>query len=186
MISGIYPRAYHKYVSLPLFGPVVEEFADWLRQKGYRDSTIKYQLSVVPHVEAFFARRGAQRLDDLTCDDFEAAWSAFCHERRCAASTPRLIKRFLMESHGLKPVVPESLTPICRELDRFGNHMRDVRGLAGSTIRGYIPSESSWSTWALTTVPVCSRISPSNRSTAIWSSGLSDFSEGRLGTSFRS
>ncbi len=138
MISGIYPRAYQKYVSLPMFGPVVEEFAEWLRQKGYQDSTIKYKLSVVPHVEAFFAERGAQRLDDLTCDDLEEAWFAFCRERRCAGSTPRLIKSFMMESHGLKPTVPESSTPICRELDRFESHLRNVRGLADSTIRGYM------------------------------------------------
>jgi len=138
MISRIYPRACQRYVSLPLFGPVVEGFAAWLKQNGYRDSTIKYKLSVVPHVEAFFSERGTQRLEDLTCDDFEEVWAVFCRDRRVAASTARLIKRYLVESRGLKPAAAESLTPTCRELDRFGIHLRRVRGLSGSTIRGYM------------------------------------------------
>ena len=138
MISRIYPRAYQRYISLPLFGPIIEEFAVWLRQKGYKGSTIKYHLGFAPHVESFLQARGAQKLEDLTCDDFEEAWTGFCHKRKGACSTTRLIKRFLMEFHGLEPPVPKSLTPICHELDRFGSHLRNVRGLAGSTIGGYM------------------------------------------------
>jgi integrase/recombinase XerD len=138
MISGIYPRTYQKYISLPLFGLFIEDFAEWLKQKGYEDSTIKNHLGFAPHIEAFFRERGTQRLDDLTCDDFEEAWAVFCRERRVACGTTRLIKHFLVDSQGLKPPVLESLTPTCRELDRFGRHLRCVRGLAGSTIRGYM------------------------------------------------
>ena len=138
MISRIYPRAHPKYISLPLFGPIIEEFAVWLRQKGYKDSTIKYHLGFAPHVESFLQERGAQKLEDLTCDDFEEAWTGFCHKRKGACSTTRLIKRFLMEFHGLEPPASKSLTPICHELDRFGSYLRNVRGLAGSTISGYM------------------------------------------------
>jgi integrase/recombinase XerD len=138
MISRFYPRACQRYVSLPLLGHVAEGFVAWLQQNGYQDSTIKYMLSVVPHVEAFFSERGIKRLEDLNCDDFEEVWAVFCCERRAAASTVRLVKRYLVESQRLKPAVPESLTPTCRELDRFGSHLRHVRGLSSSTIRGYV------------------------------------------------
>lgn len=138
MISRIYPRAYQKYISLPLFGPIVEELAVWLKQKGYKDSTIKNYLGCVPHIETLIKKRGAQKLDDLTCDDFEEAWTIFCHKPKDACSTTRLIKRFLIEFHGLKPLAPATFTPIRHELDRFGSHLRNVRGLADSTIRGYM------------------------------------------------
>ena len=136
MISRFYPRACQRYVSLPLFGHVIEEFAEWLKQQDYQDSTIRYKLSVVPHVEAFFAERGTRRLEDLTCGDLEDIWAVFRRERKGACGTARNIKDFLTESQGLKPTVPKALTPICHELDRFGSHLRCVRGLTDTTIRG--------------------------------------------------
>lgn len=138
MVSEIYPRAYHKYVSLPMLGPVVEEFSKWVKQKGYEDSTIKNQLNYIRHIEAFLQERGAQKLQDLTCDDFEEAWTAFCRKRKSMCGTVRLVESFLMELHGLKPPTPPPVTPICCELNRFGRHLRDVRGLADSTIRAYM------------------------------------------------
>lgn len=138
MISRFYPRACQNYISLTLFGPVIEEFAELLEEKGYRDSTIRYKLSVVPHVEEFLVKRGTRRLEDLTCGDLEDVWAFFCRERKGACGTVRNIKDFLTEYKGLRPAVPEASTPICSELDRFGSHLRCVRGLMDSTISGYM------------------------------------------------
>ncbi len=35
MIRDIRPRSYKKYLALPIFGPIIDDFAEWPHQRGF-------------------------------------------------------------------------------------------------------------------------------------------------------
>ncbi len=53
MIFSIRPRSYQDYLSLPIFGPILDEFTKWSHQRGYAPDTIRNQLRDTRHISAF-------------------------------------------------------------------------------------------------------------------------------------
>ena len=137
MISEMCPRVCQICISLPVLGPVLEEFITWSCQRGYSPVTLKNQLMHAKQLDAFFGELGILRISDLSHDDFEIAWNYYHRRKPSIAGTIHQIERFLEETHRLDPVLPPPKTPVDLELDRFLDHLRNVRGLAASTINHY-------------------------------------------------
>ena len=134
MIATILPKAYRRYVSLPVLGPVIDEFARWLLQRGYTFLTVRGYVHAVRHVDASLHRFGVRVLTDLTHDHFEAA----CREHPpCVCITIRHMEQFLEETGKLTPGLYAPATPIALEVDRFAEYMQSVRGLEPSTIQSH-------------------------------------------------
>src|SRR3990172_13255902 len=60
MLATLFPKAAHRYLSLPLFGPVMDVFADWLLEQGYTERSRRFELRVVVRMDRYLRRRGIQ------------------------------------------------------------------------------------------------------------------------------
>lgn len=134
MLASLRPKSYPRYLSLPILGPVVAEFAAWSRSRGYTRGTIRNQLKDVRLIEDYFQKKDFRCLDDLTQAALEKAWRDYRHRSPSTAGTIRQIECFLLETRSLEPlaVQPKSHTEL--ELERFTEHLESVRGLEASTV----------------------------------------------------
>ena len=66
MIAKLYPKAYKKYLSLPLFGSVLDDFSVWSHQRGYSIVTVGCQLKHALRIENFFREHNVKSLASLT------------------------------------------------------------------------------------------------------------------------
>ena len=140
MISKICPRSYKKYCSLPLFGPIMNEFITWLNRRGYTIGTIRKFLEIynLKRIVRFFHRHGIQSLNDLTHDSFRTAWVYYSRRKENITKIISRIELFLDDTRGLTLDHSHSITPINSELNCFTDYLRNVRGLAICTIKSYV------------------------------------------------
>ena len=116
MIFAIRPRSYKDYLSLPIFGPILDEFTNWSHQRGYALGTIRNQLEHTRHITAFLHKKDLRSTGELTHCDFQNAWQHFRYDRPGIAGTVRQLQRFLDETRGLPPPLPISKTRSDNEL----------------------------------------------------------------------
>jgi hypothetical protein len=61
MLVSLLPRSAHRYLSLPLFGPVVDDFDDWLLERGYTRGSRHFYFPTVVHIRAALSFSSALR-----------------------------------------------------------------------------------------------------------------------------
>ena len=137
MIENLRPRAYQKYLSLPLLGSVLDDFTVWSHQRGYSTVTVRCQLKHALRIEEFLHNHHVKSLASLTHSAFNNAWNYYRHRNPSIAGTVRQIELFLEKTNGLPPNLPQPKTQISSELDHFSEYLREVRGLENSTIRSH-------------------------------------------------
>ncbi len=137
MLSQIRPKAYPRYLSLPILGSILEEFTEWSHQQGYTLRMLGEQLKGALKIDRFFQQQGTASLKDLGYQDFDQAWHHYRHRSQSTAATIRQIERFLREKGTLRPASPQPETPITSELSRFSEYLGSLRGFENSTIRSY-------------------------------------------------
>src|SRR6266446_946713 len=134
MLIQLRPKAHPAYQSLPILGPIVDEFSDWAHRCGYELRSFKSQLGNIRYLAHFFHRRGLRSLRELTSLHFDAAWTQLRKKNRSRGCTVRQVQRFLRQVHSL---VQESSTPAtCSEIElrRYAEYLQRVRGFAEHTI----------------------------------------------------
>lgn len=137
MLSQIRPKAYPRYLSLPILGSVLEEFTEWSHQQGYTLGTLGEQLKSAPKIDRFFQQQGTACLKDLSHNDFDKAWHHYRQRSHGTAGAARQIERFLREKGTLRPALPQPKTPTSSELSRFSEYLRSLRGFENKTIQSY-------------------------------------------------
>ena len=137
MIASLRPKSYQKYLSLPIVGPILDEFTTWSRNRGFTTGTMRNQLKDARLIDGYFQQTGVQRLEELSQRSFEAAWEYYRHLRPDVAGTIRQMEYFLKENRRLQPTPTRPKTPVDTELDLFSDHLHRVRGLEPSTIRSH-------------------------------------------------
>ena len=138
MIKSIRPRSYKKYLALPIFGPLIDDFTEWSYQRGYTLGGIRNQLKATRQVADFLQKKGLQAFVQLTHGDFDDAWQHFHHNRPGIASTARNLQKFLDQTHRLSALPPVSKTRTQNELELFSSYLRNIRGLADTTIHAHL------------------------------------------------
>ncbi|MBA7651824.1 Tyrosine recombinase XerC [subsurface metagenome] len=138
MIFAIRPRSNQDYLSLAIFGPILDEFTNWSHQRGYTLSTIRNQLRHTRHIAAFLQKKDLRSTSELTHRDFQNVWQHFRQDHPSIAGTVRQLQLFLDKTRGLPPPLPISKTRLDNELERFSVYLKDVRGLVDTTIRSHI------------------------------------------------
>lgn len=89
MIASLRPKSYQKYLSLPIIGPILDEFTTWSRSRGFTTGTMRNQLKDARLIDAYFQQTGLQRLEELSQSSFEVAWEHYRHIRPDVAGTIR-------------------------------------------------------------------------------------------------
>ncbi len=138
MIRSIRPRSYKEYLALPIFGPFIADFADWSHQRGYTLGSIRNQLKETRQIVIFLQKKDLQTFAQLTHGDFDDAWQHFHHNRPAIAGTVRNLQRFLDRTHSLPAPPPVIKTRTQNELELFSSYLKNIRGLADTTIRAHL------------------------------------------------
>ena len=134
MLKELFPRAHGRYRSLPLLGPVLDDFAAWLLDHGYRRRTVRVMFRPLVRVDRSLRRRGVQRVSDLDVDVMESCWSAFHRRGPRFAGLVRVLRRYLDAKGLLRQKRRESPTPAEKLVAAYGDELDRLRGASASTI----------------------------------------------------
>ena len=135
MLDELRCRAGWKYRSLPFLGPILDDFDDRLRSRGYALSTRRLYLSLVKNIERRLQELHRCKLSELTVEDWEACQRRLrtCHGD--AASVVSLLRKYLEEEGQLGPSAPEPPDAITSWVERYAEYLGKVRGLGPKTIK---------------------------------------------------
>lgn len=129
-------------------GSEIETYVGWLIEHGYSARCVFRRVPLIMRFGAFASKRGAVRFADLPCHVEAFVRSQVRRRGRRDESTPAR-KGFAREQKGpiehfLDVVMPpatrrpaESSYPFDSWAPGFLAHLRDERGLSGTTIKGY-------------------------------------------------
>ena len=134
MLSDHFPRAYRRYMSLPLLGSLADAFHTWLLACGFRQGARERHLEGLWRIDRGLRRRGCRQWSEVTGHDLEVCWRQGRRRNRHAPATVRRLQQFAEQTARLTP--PESTPPSRVEtLTRaYAAMLGDLRGLAPKTI----------------------------------------------------
>jgi site-specific recombinase XerD len=133
MLRSLLPKAHPKFLSMPVLGPIVDGFDDWLDANGYTPSSRRYSIRILPHLDLRLHQVG--NVSKLTHSVLHDCWKTLIKTNPHRAGTVRALERYLL-AHGLiadgqkaTPTLPASILS-----EEYADHLREVRGFAASTI----------------------------------------------------
>lgn len=112
MIEELLPKAYRHYLSFPILGSSLEDFAIWLQQKGYTFNTIGISIKQTKRIEVFLESKPIQSIKDISQQLLKDMWEFFHLTSPHISATIRQFTCFLEERHGLTKTLPTPSTPI--------------------------------------------------------------------------
>jgi integrase/recombinase XerD len=135
MLHSLFPRDHHKFLSLPLLGPIADSFDDWLAANGYTQLSRMRAICDLPHVDAQLRRRQIKEIPKLTLAVLDECWRSLIKKHPHRAGTVRPLERYLVTKGLIVPSRPAAATSrVSILIDEYANSLREVRGLAASTI----------------------------------------------------
>jgi integrase/recombinase XerD len=136
MLRSLLPKAHHKFLSLPLLGPITDGFDDWLAASGFTRGSRKFSIWMLPRVDANLRRRRIDEVAKLNHAVLHDCWKALMKIYPCGAGTVHTLERYLIAS-GLI-VDGRQTTPQTSTLSEdYTNHLRQVRGFSASTVSSH-------------------------------------------------
>lgn len=94
MLLQLYPRVHRRYLSLPVFGPIVESFGTWLLKEGYSTDCIREHFCCMPGIARLLHKRGVSSVAELTRGKLQACAPAQRLDNRRLAASVRLLERY--------------------------------------------------------------------------------------------
>jgi site-specific recombinase XerD len=138
LLLQLRPRVYEHFKALPILGSVVEDFIEWLHQRGYSQLTLNNQLKDVLALDRWFECQNVHSLNMLNERMLARAYERFYKRKPNLGGTVRALRLFLCERQLIFKQEPEKKTPLEVELGRFAIYLCEVRGLAERTVVGNI------------------------------------------------
>jgi len=132
MLESLFPIASKKCLALPLFGPIMEEFTNWLVQQGYVRLYIRAVLNAVRKMDQYLRRKGVHRIDEISSAALSSYWQSRRRRAPWQSGPVHIMERFL-RMRGLC-TANQPTTPTRLQLAEYSDYLRDVRGLASGTI----------------------------------------------------
>jgi len=134
LLAQLRPRAVACWRGLPIFGPILDDFVQWLADKGYARGTIANYLKTVPKVIRWLRRHQITSLDQLTQQQLRLAHDYYRPRQQDPSWVIGALERFLSQ----RRLVPEGDSPrpsaVEVEVERFGAYLRETRGVAEATV----------------------------------------------------
>ncbi len=135
MLQSLLPKAYGKFLSMPLLGPIADGFDDWLAANGYTHGSREFAIRMLPHVDADLRRRRARDVASLTHATLHACWRDLIKAFPTNAGTVRSLARYLSAAGVIVAggnAEARSAPMVLSE--EYADHLREVRGFAASTV----------------------------------------------------
>jgi site-specific recombinase XerD len=139
-LRALYPRHHQRYLSLPIFGSVIESFATWLLDNGYPRHRVRVHLRKTRAIDDAVRRRGCVKLDDLTREVLHACLPPCSQDDADLNAAVRTLERFLDGNELLPPFAPPTRSQIL--VHSYGAFLQRNRGLAESTIAHHLRTAS--------------------------------------------
>ena len=136
MLQSLLPKAHQKFLSMPLLGPIVDGFDDWLATNGYTRGSRKFTIRMLPHVESDLRGRRVRDVASLSQATLDECWRDLIKVFPTNAGTVRALKRYLTAA-GLIVAGKTETTAISAVrilCEDYADYLREVRGFATSTI----------------------------------------------------
>jgi integrase/recombinase XerD len=137
MLKELFPRRSTRFLALPLFGPVADDFDTWLSTQGYRRSTRRIKARDLVRLDRDLRRHGVRPSGIWKQADLDACWMRHRHRDPNTAGTVRALLRFLQARSRLA-VSPPAVTRVGMLAKIYGAALHDLRGLAPGTIRQHV------------------------------------------------
>lgn len=136
MLRSLLPKSHKKFLCLPLLGPIVDGFDDWLATNNYATGSRKNIIRMLPRVDADLRRRRVRNVADLTHTLFYACWRNLITAFPTGAGTVRALERYLVTTSVIAAQEIETARkPVSIVVgNEYANYLRRVRGFADSTI----------------------------------------------------
>ena len=135
MLLQLYPRVHRRYSSLPVFGPIVEDFGAWLLKQGYSTDCIREHFCCMRRIARLLHRQGIGTVAALTRAKLRACAPAQRLDDRRLTASVRLLERYFASECSLFS------TPLLSRTDKrvaeYATYLNEVRGLAASTVAGH-------------------------------------------------
>ncbi len=141
MLTEIYPRVHARYSSLPVLGPHLDGFVQWLRAQGYPLHPIHLRVRAARRLDARLRRRKVRRPSELTAEQFLAFAPKHSQTDIDLAAVVRSLVSYFKTEDVLAPSPP---TPGREILTAYRVHLVQVRGLAVSTVHHHEATVSEW------------------------------------------
>ena len=135
MIKELFPQTHASLTSLPLLGPLLEGFADWLFAKGLPRDSVRRRIRRAPDFEMVLRHHGNFDANRLTKGQLLALGPHRARDDVRLSSLVRSLADYLGEQGLLAASVR---TPSNRMLDTYREHLLKVRGLADSTVHRHV------------------------------------------------
>ena len=127
MLLQLYPRVHRRYSSLPVFGPIVENFGAWLLKQGYSTDCIREHFCCMRRIARLLHKRGSRQRGRV--DESETAGvrpSERLDDKRLAASV-RLLERYFASETSLFGAPP--LSRIDQRVAEYATYLNESVGL---------------------------------------------------------
>lgn len=134
MLNDLFQKSHDHHRSLPLLGPVLDEFDDWLFGQGYRYATRQCYMLRCTAIEEYFWRRKQRSLSVLTPEKLRECWRFYRRRPGGIAGTVRCLQRFLQSRQMLPAPMRATATAFDVTVDAYRQYLSEVRGLAPITI----------------------------------------------------
>ena len=136
MLQSLLPKAHQKFLSMPLLGPIVDGFDDWLATNGYTRGSRKFTIRMLPHVESDLRGRRVRDVASLSQATLDECWRDLIKVFPTNAGTVRALKRYLtaaglIDTGKTETTAISAVRILCED---YADYLREVRGFATSTI----------------------------------------------------
>jgi integrase/recombinase XerD len=133
MLHSLLPNAYRRYAALPLLGPAVDGFDDWLAANSYTRWSRKLSIYMLPRVDAGLRNRRVKEVAHLTPSVLHNCWRALLKKYPARAGVVRNLERYLA-ANGLIAANQPATAPSSILIEEYANYLREVHGFASSTV----------------------------------------------------
>lgn len=130
MLREIYPRGHTRVLSLPLLGPHVEGFVQWLHDQGFPPRPIRLRLAQLHRVDKMLKRRGVTQVESLTAADLLALLPRRSQDDIYLSATVRSLSS-CFAAQDLLAADPQTAAE--QLVASYVHHLEWVRGLAEAT-----------------------------------------------------
>ena len=137
LLVQLRPRAITALRTLPIFGPLLEEFVQWMANREYAVGTILGYLSVFPDVIDWLRRHRITALDQLTRHHLRVAHDYYRPKQQAPSWVIGALERFFSERHPLPQGASPPPCAVEVEIARFAIYLHEIRGMAEATITGH-------------------------------------------------
>ena len=131
------PGTKSPYRSLPVVGPLLDDWLGWLRSRGYSELSIRNLVVRTAHLCRWLQRRIGHAFSELGQRDLRVASDHFRGQQSEVTGAAHVLGRFLAERKRLRPEPAKPPSPAERQLQSLATYLREVRGLSPSTVLGH-------------------------------------------------